>query len=357
LNARIAAILVVLLAVLGGTALVYQRQEKARRPSNAASLGQVLFKDLKAADIASIRIAEPKNVLTLERKDERWTIAERGGFPADFSRVREFVLKAIELKAGQSEPIGEKDRARLNLDDSGTLVEFRGAGGKPLGSLIVGRKYFKREVDNPEKAIGDGRFVLQPADPKTVYTVADPLIQATAKTAEWIDRASFQVEKVKTLDVKFPESGGSYRIERNADNADWKLAGLKPGEKLDISRANAASYSLSLLDLADVLPKDTKDTGLDKPIEITAVTLDGLTYNIKVGRLQGDNYFVTFTSTGTVKPDPKDKDVERIKKLTERQPREKMLAGYVLLIPKGRLEDTLKKRADLLEQKRDGKKK
>ena len=354
MNARVAAILLVLLVALGGAALLYKKQEKDRRPSNAASLGQVLFKDLKAADIASIRIAEGRNVLTLERKDERWTIAERGGFPADFSRVREFVLKAIELKAGQSEPIGEKDRARLNLDDSGTQVEFRGAGGKPLGALIVGKKYFKREVDNPEKAIGDGRFVLQSTDPKTVYIVADPLIQATAKTAEWIDRASFQVEKVKTLDVKFPESGGSYRIERNADNADWKLAGLKPGEKLDISRANAASYSLSLLELADVLPKDSKDTGLDKPIEITAVTLDGLTYNIKVGKLQGDNYFTAFTSSGTIKPDPK--DAERTRKLTERQPREKLLQNYVLLIPKGRLEDTLKKRAEFLEKK-DQKKK
>jgi hypothetical protein len=353
LSARVAAILLVLLVALGGGALVYQNQEKNRRPSNAASLGQVLFKDLKAADIASIRIAEAKNVLTLERKDERWTLAERGGFPADFARVREFVLKAIELKAGQSEPIGEKDRARLNLDDSGTQIDFRGAGGKALGTLIIGKKYFKREVENPAKAIGDGRFVLQPADPKTVYLVADPLIQATAKTSEWIDRAAFQAEKVKTLEVKFPDGGG-YRIERNADNADWKLAGLKPGEKLDVSRANAASYSLSLLDLADVLPKGTEDTGLDKPIEITAVTLDGLTYGIKVGKLQGDNYFTTFASSGTIKPDAK--DAERTKKLEERQPREKMLQSYVLLIPKGRLEDTLKKRPEFLEKKQEKKK-
>jgi hypothetical protein len=33
-----------------------------------------------------------------------------------------------------------------------------------------------------------------------------------------------------------------------------------------------------------------------------------------------------------------------------------MLADYVLLIPKGRLEDTLKKRAELLEKKQEKKK-
>ena len=52
-------------------------------------------------------------------------IAERADFPADLSKVREFVLKAIGLKVGQSEPLGEKDRARLNLDASGTRVEFQ----------------------------------------------------------------------------------------------------------------------------------------------------------------------------------------------------------------------------------------
>jgi hypothetical protein len=355
LNPRIVAILVVLLVVLGGGALLYQRQEAARRPSNAATLGQILLKDLKAADIASIRITEGKSALTLARKDERWTLAELGGFPADFTKVRDFVIKAIELKAGQSEPISDKDRGRLKLDESGTNVEFRGADGKPLRSLVVGKKYFKREVENPDKAIGDGRFVQLPSEPAIVYIVGDPLIQATTKTADWIDRSAFQVEKVKTLDVKFADEKGSYHIERNGDNADWKLAGLKAGEKLDVSRANAASYSLGLLDLADAQTKEAaKDTGLDKPIEIKAVTLDGLIYDIKVGKLQGENYFVTFTSSGTVKADPK--DAERTKKLAERQAREKLLQNYVLLIPKNRLEDTLKKRPAFLEKKEDRKK-
>jgi len=354
LSPRIVAILVVLLVVLGGAALLYQRQEAARRPANAATLGLVLLKDLKAADIASIRIAEGKSALTLARKDERWTVAELGGFPADFNKVRDFVIKAIELKAGQSEPIGDKDRPRLKLDESGTTVEFRGADGKPLRSLVVGKKYFKREVENPDKAIGDGRFVQLPSEPAIVYIVGDPLIQATTKTADWIDRSAFQVEKVKTLDVKFPDGGG-YHIERGGDNADWKLAGLKPGEKLDVSRANAASYSLGLLELGDVQTKEAaKDTGLDKPVEIKAVTLDGLSYDIRVGKPQGDSYFVTFTSSGTVKPN--EKDAERIKKLEERQAREKLLQNYVLLIPKGRLEDTLKKRPEFLEKKEDKKK-
>jgi len=338
-NARVAAIFIVLLAILGGAALLYRHEEGGQRADNVATLGRPLFKDLKAADIASIRIVEPKATLTLQRKDERWVIAERADFPADLSKVREFVLKAIGLKVGQSEPVGEKDRARLNLDASGTRVEFKAADGKDLGVLTVGRKYFKREVENPEKARADGRFVALPAEAGTVYVVGDPLEQATTKSAEWIDRTAFKVEKVKTLEVRYP-AGGGWRIERSGDNADWKLIGAKPGEKLDISRANAASYSLQLLELNDVAPKDAppndETRGLDKPILVDATTLEGASYAIKIGKLVGENYFVTFTSTGAVKED--------------KAALEKTLSQHVLLIPKSKLDDTLKPRAELLEK-------
>ena len=331
MSARIALVLVVLLAVLGGGALLYQQQERARRPDNAGTLGQILLKGLKAADIATIRVVEPGATLTLQRSAAGWAIAERAGFPADIAKVREFALQLLGLKVGQSEPIGEKDRARLALDASGAQVELLDADGRPLARLIVGKKYFKREVDNPEKALGDGRFVILPAEAKTVYTVSDPLLLATARTGEWIERASFQVAKVRSLQVKYPDGTG-WRIERGGDNADWKLAGAAAGEKLEVTKANAASYSLSLLELADVAPVDAGDTGLDKPILVNAATLDGGSYAIKVGRLQGDNYYVSFTSAK-----PSD--------------REALLARHVLLIPRSKFEDTLKKRAELLAKK------
>ena len=321
MSARIAAVLVVLLAIIGGGALLYYQKERSRSPANVGTLGQPLLKDLKVSEVASIRIVEPKATLTLQRKEEGWVIAERDGFPADLGKVRGFVLQALGLKVGQSEPIGDPDRARLNLDQSGTQVELDGADGKALAKLVVGRKYFRREVENPEKASADGRFVMLPGDPKTVLIVSDPLRQVSARSAEWLDRRSFRVEKVKRLEVRYPD-GSRWRIERPADNAGWKLAGARPGEKLDLARANSASYSLSLLELADVAPRDAKDTGLEHPTLINATTLDGVAYSIKVGKLEGENYYVRFPSS-----------------------------PHTVLVPKSRLEDTLKKRGELLEKK------
>ena len=370
MSARGLLVLIVLLLVLGGGALIYQRQQATERPQNAALLGKPVLKDLRAADIAVIRIVKPKgkisaeSTLTVQHKDDGWAIRERQDFPADVAKVREFVVKMIELKIGQSTPIDEKDRARLQLDDpgkqgegAGTLVEFDALDGKPLAKLLVGKKYFKRDVENPDKAPADGRFVALPEQPGTAYIVSDPLAQASTRSADWIDRTSFEVEKVKTLEVRFADGSG-WKIARSGDNADWTLEGAKPGEKVDTGKANSASYSLSLLELADVAPKDAQDTGLDKPTVIQASTLDGLSYTIRVGKPEGDNYYVAFSASGSLPADAGGKDdAERIKKLKARLPIEKRLSDYVLLIPKSKLDDTLKPRSELLEKKPETRKK
>ena len=360
MNAKIAVVLVVLLAVLGGGALLVRQQSGTQKPAGTDALGQPLFMGLQGASVASIVIREPKATLTIAKKDDRWTIAERDGFPADFDKVRDFVLKAISLKVGQSEPIGDKDRARLHVDESGTAVEFLGADGKPLARMAIGNKYFKLAPENPERARGDGRYVGLPEDPKRVIVVADPLAEASTKSADWISKAGIAPELIKSLevrDVQGAAAGSSWRVERSGDNADWKLADAKAGEKLEITAANAAAYTFSKIELADVAPKDVKDedTGLAKPALVTAVTLDGLTYTLKVGKLQGDSYYATIAIAGEPKPLGKDAD-ERLKKIQERLPREKALAGYTVMIPKAKLEDILKKRADLLAKKEEKKK-
>jgi|CXWL01.1.fsa_nt_gi hypothetical protein len=356
MNARVVGVLLILLVALGGGALLVQQQQGAKSPDAGAALGQPLLKDLQAAQVAAIVIRQPKETITIARKDERWTLAERGGFPADIDKVREFVVKAIGLKVGQSEPIGEKDRARLLLDAGGTAIEFLGADGKPLARLVAGKKYFKAEPENPEKANGDGRYVMLPGDDKRVVVVSDPLAQASTRSADWVSKAGFAAEKVKVMEVRFAD-GTSWKIERSGDNADWKLAGARGDEKLEITRANAASYSLSLIELADVAPADARPeaTGLDKPTVVTAATLDGLTYTLKVGKLAGDSYYATVAIAGEPKPEGKDAE-ERLKKFNERLPREKALSAYTLLIPKSKLDDIVKKRADLLLKKEDKKK-
>jgi hypothetical protein len=348
MNARIAIALVLALVVLGGGALYLQQQRGAQRPAEVSVLGQPLLKGLKVAEVGAIRIREADSTLTLERRDARWIIAERDGFAADLGKVRDFLVHAIELKIGQSEAIGDKDRARLKLDAAGTQVEFLDGAGKPLAAFIAGSKYFKSTPENPEKAAADGRFVLLPGEPGRVIVVASPLVQATARSAEWIDQRGYSIERVRSLEYR-PAGGEGWKVERGDENADWKLAGARANEKVEAIRANSASYVLRSLDIADVAPREVKpqETGLDRADLITATTFDGLTYAIRVGSLAGDRHYVTATVAGEPKPEGKDAE-ERARQLAGRLPHEQALSKYLLLVARNRLEDVLKPRAGML---------
>ena len=372
MNKQFLAILGVLVIVMGGAALLVFRQGASEKPAVTAQLGQPLLRGLKASEVASIAIREPKASLTLAKKDNRWTIAEKNGFSADLDKVTDLVVKAIELKAGQVEPIGEKDRARLNLAEPGkgegaaTSITFKAADGKILAQLLVGKKYFKKEPEgDASKAQGDGRFVMLASDPQQVYTVSDPLRLATASSGDWISKEGVAIERVKTLEVKPADGTDGYRIERVTDGIDWKLDRAAPGQKLDVSRANAASYSLSRIDIEDLAAPDA-NTGLDKPTTLTATTFDGLTYTLRIGNIEKDKAFVKVEVEGapvresTPPKDEKAEDKEKrekafadeTKKLDERIAREKTLKDYVLVVSAKKLADTIRKRGELLEQKK-----
>ncbi len=364
MNKGIAVILALLALVMGVGAIVTLRDQGATTPAAGSSnLGQPLLQ-LKAAEVARITIRAPQATLTLEKKNERWVINERGGFAADLDKVSELVVKAIELKTGQVEAIGENERVRMQLgapvpaaaaapsssapssaEGAATALVFAGADGKTLAELWLGKKYFKTAPEgDATKAQGDGRYVMLPADPARVVVVADPLKQASSNASDWIAREGVVVDNIKWLEVKLPEGG--YRIERALLETPWQLDGgsataAKPAKPaaaaaakagrplasstaasstaashppagpgssataggLDQSRANNATFALAKLDLEDIAAADTAaGTGAaaDKTGDIIASTFDGIDYRIKVGSLEGTRYRVQITVQGDI---------------------------------------------------------
>lgn len=374
MNARLAAILVVLGALLAGSAAMFYSEQRSQQASNIGTLGQPVLPGLKAAEIATLRIREPSGTLTLAQKDGRWTIAERAGFAASHDRVRDFVLLAIALRIGQSEPIGEADRTRLKLDAEGpgmgTVIEFLDAGGKTLASLIAGAPYSRgaqAAAPGAAKPAADGRFVMRPQDPKTVYIVSDPLAQASTKSAGWIDPAGMVVERVKSMEVRRP-GGERVRVERSNESTDWVIEGAVPaGMNFLVTRANAATYSLQLLGIADVAAPDVTpaQAGLEDPVSVVAQTFDGLTYTLEIGKREGQNHYARLRVEGTPAKErapgisEKPEDMARLDKefaahlakLEARLPRERELAQHIVLIDRVRLEDVLRKRDEYFEKK------
>jgi len=170
--------------------------------------------------------------------------------------------------------------------------------------------------------------------------------------------------------VTFPAATNSWKLTRETETAEWKLAEAKPTEQLDNSKASGVANPLSSPSFADVAVNVTPE-GLDKPTVATVDTFDGFTYTLKVGQKTNDNYPLALAVTAQLpkertagkdeKPEDKaklDKEFkEKQKKLEEKLAQEKSFEKWVYLVSSWTVDPLLKERSQLMVEKKEEPKK
>ena len=389
MNRKQLLILVVLVVVLGAAGLMlYQRDQSAWQGSARQGAASKLLGDLPINDVATIVIKGGTNELDLVRKDNLWRVRQRDDYPANFSEISGFLLKAADLKATQSEEIGPSQLGRYKLlppgpaTNTAVLVELRDQGGKVLKSLLLGKSHMHKSEAQPspmgemggDQGWPDGRYVMVGTAARTVAVVSDPLSNVEAKPESWLDKDFFKVEKIRSIAVAYPVATNSWKVSRDTETAsDWKLADAKPDEKLDSSKTSGFSYALSSPSFTDVLTTDTKpeQIGLDKPTVVTVDTFDNFTYSIKLGQKTNDNLPMIVAVTAQIpkertpgkdeKPEDKtrlDKEFkDKQKKLEDKLTQEQSYGKWVYLVSNWTVDSLLKERNQLMVEKKEEPKK
>lgn len=380
MNRKQFIILLVLVVVIGGIGLSLYNKKSSSYESGEQS-GQKLLGDFNVNDVAQIVIKEGEKELNLARTDKGWTVKERGGYPANFEQISEFVRKAQDLKVVQTLPVGPSQLGRLELAEpgkpkSGTLVQFKGDNGQVMKSFQLGVKHMKEGQGGEDQFGGggsfpDGRYVLTDSKSGYVAVINDALTQASPDVASWLLKDFFKVEKPSSISVTFPEATNSWTVSRKSETDAWALSDPKAGEDVDTNKISGVASSLSFPSFQDVAVDAKPDvTGLDKPTVLKIETLDKFTYTINVGnKTADDNHYATITVAADFpkqreevkdeKKEDKDKaDKEFAKKkeeLEEKLANEKKLEGWTFLVPKWTFESILKKRSELMVDKKDEK--
>ena len=306
MNRKQFLILLIAVVVLGGAGLALVWQDVSDYRASGAKIGAKLLPELKIADVAEVRFQDAKHQATLVRKEKIWVVQERGGYPASFQEISDLLIKLVELKVTQSEQVGEKLFPRLQLaepgksEGTGTVIEFKGAAGKPLARLVLGKTVLKKDAMNPLPAAKDGvpagRYVRVAGAKDTVVVVSDPLGKAEANPGRWLNKDFFKADRIRTLSVG-PEGGAPHwKIARAEEWGQWKFAA--GGGDLNPNAAVTAVNKLTQLSFNDVAA-DPKAVATEKPLVAVAETFDDLIYTIKLAKqAKGDDYLVTFTVTG-----------------------------------------------------------
>ena len=377
MNRKQLTLLIMLGVVVGGLGFyVYNKRQSSFERGSGTEEGQKLLKGLSPGsinDVAQLTIRQATNEVNLVRASEGWTVKERGGYPANFNTISDTVKKCREMKIQR--PVEELPSRlpRLKLTkDEGTLVDFKDDKGKSIASVTLGLQTSKESGDDSPFGGGsfpNGRYVMRGDDVKTVASISDPL-SVDAKPEDWLNKDWFKVEKVKSVSVVTTNATNNWKLFRETENGDWKLAEAKPGESIDSGKASGLNYLLSSPSFNDVIvdPKPEK-TGLDHPTTATIDTFDGFTYTIKLARLAGaeENYAFQMSVTGsfpkerTAGKDEKKEDKEKLdkefadshKKLEDKLKSEKQFEKWTYNVSKWTVDNLLKDRKDFLAEKKE----
>ena len=367
-------LLAALVVLLAAGLLLMRSQQSAWKPGDSR-IGQRLMPGLKLEDVATVSIRDPDATLTLARREGGWRVKERADFPADADRVRELLLRLVELKVVQTEAVAEAQRARLQLlepgaaqEGAGTRIELKDGGGAVLARLLLGKKVTAMVAGaafGPETGVPTGRYAMTGDEPGTVVLVSEALAQAEAKPGSWLSKELIRVERAKSISASGPDGKQRFAVSRDSEASDWKLAG---GGKPDPGRVQDVASALASLSLADVVAEPAKaDTGLDRAVVVKARTFDELAYTIRIGaKARDDRYYAAISASG----DPpaarsagkgesaeekakQDKTFEeRRAKLAERLAHEKALERWTYLVPGSSIEPLLRERAQFLPEKK-----
>jgi len=369
------ALVLVLLVVVGGVALYLSHRNSASWSETATTAsGKVL--DFPLNDVSQLTIKEGGAELNLARKDDVWTVKERADYPADFDKVGALIRKLWELKPVQDVKIGPSQLARLQLtppaagSTNGTLLDLKGAGDKRIAALLLGKKNL-RNADQPAGEGGGfavGRYVMSQDGSNRVFLVSDTFEEIQMKPEQWLSRDFIKVENPKSIAVAGTTPAMNWKLVRDAAASPWKLADAKPGEELDNAKAAGVASIFSYGSFADVLAPDAPvtETGLDKPATIRIETFDNFSYELKVGKLMGENYPVLVSVKGdppkerTPAADEKPEDKARLdqefqtkqKQLADKLAAEQKLPTRPYLIAKSTIDQVLKDRAALMAEKK-----
>lgn len=374
MNRKQLTLLVVVGLLLGGLALYFANSRKAEFETRDAGIGEKLLGDFPANDVGQVTLHSATGMVNLVKEDV-WVVKERSNYPASFSEVAELVRKLWELKPVQSQKVGQSQWARLDLlppdtKDAGTnvatLVELKTRDGKPVRSLLLGKKQM-RDTEGQFGGFPVGRWVAIPDNKETVFVVNEAFSEVEPKADAWLDKDFFKVEKLKALSLVSTNATNSWSLTRTNETSDWVLTDKRDYEELDKSKLSSFNWAFSSPSFNDVFPKDAETVkgAFDHPVVIHMETFGGFKYDVKVGsQPDNDSYYVTVSTTAdlpserTAPPDEKPEDKEKNEKawkeeqdkLRDKLKKEKRLGDWVYKVSKWTVDSVLKDRHALLAE-------
>jgi hypothetical protein len=283
----VAAITLVLI-VLTISLVSEKKQARLEKDVSGQVFLPLLRKDINA--VAMLELEQQGSAITLVRDGDNWSVKESGGYPADFTKIRQTLivlsdLKTIEPKTRKPEnfeQLGVKGPDGVNITKQVTVKD---ADGKMLASLIIGNA-------EPGGGMGKGSLYVRKSDDDQVWLV-EGRISLPNRPVDWLEKSIIDIKQadVKRVTINRPGNKKPLVIEKESrDDKEFKVKGLDKDKSPKPGMLNNITSALSKLDLEDVMAREGFDFDNKNAVMSRFETFDDLTVTASIMEKDGKNY-------------------------------------------------------------------
>jgi hypothetical protein len=216
---------------------------------------QLVFPQLagELGNLAWMRISRGNTKTDFNLIADRWTVIEKGNYPAAPGKVRRLLLGLAGLTLVEPKTARPELLARLGLDDprngKSTLVGLQDRTGKTVAELIVGKV-------RPDRlgAGNDGVYVRKPGQDRA--WLARGSLDLPQAIVDWLDRRVIDIPAARVASVTLTGPDGAIlALRRDPASGGFIVADPPENAKFKDQAALAAPASaLAGLELDDVKP-------------------------------------------------------------------------------------------------------
>lgn len=245
-------------------------------------------------DVAQVKIESASDSALIVRREGVWVLPDRGGYPADFDKVKRTVLAVAELRALEPKTANPEMYWRIGVQDidqkgsTSRRITLLDEAGTPLASLILGNVRGQRlDPGLDDTARLAALYVREPGAEQS-WLVAGT-VEVSARPADWVDRRIADVQGARVREVRIERPGAAPLVltRETPDQNDLRLQDMPEGM---VPKSQAMLTSLGTL-LAELRFEDVSARAggaLPEPTTRTTLrTFDGLVATITSAVVDG----------------------------------------------------------------------